>query len=105
MMISTICTSEAITRMKLTVWRKTRLKGTSTYFCSRKVTSVAMAITKVTAAVMPTAVLTFFDTPRNGHTPRNWLRTTLLTNIAEMKISRIFIVYALLVIFLKTTMR
>ena len=83
---------QALTRMKLTVCRNSSCSGTSTYFCRRKVTSVAMAITKVTAAVMPTAVPTFLDTPRNGQIPRNWLRTTLLTKIAETNIRMISIV-------------
>ena len=42
-------------------------------------TAEASVITKMTAAPMPPAVLVFLDTPRNGHSPRNWLKTTLLT--------------------------
>ena len=37
-------------------------------------------ITNITAPPIPTAVFTFFDTPRKGHKPKNWLSTTLLTN-------------------------
>ena len=29
---------------------------------------------------IPVAVLTFFDTPRKGQRPKNWLSTTLLTS-------------------------
>ena len=43
-------------------------------------------MTNVTAAPMPSAELIFFDTPRKGHTPRNWERTILLMNIAVMMI-------------------
>src|SRR5665648_263015 len=45
---------------------------------------VASTITKVTAPDIPIAVLTLFETPRKGHTPRNWARTMLLTSIAEI---------------------
>ena len=45
---------------------------------------VASVITKHTAPDIPTAVLSLEDTPRKGQIPRNWLRTMLLTNIAEM---------------------
>jgi hypothetical protein len=45
---------------------------------------VAITITNVTAPVMPMPVDIFFETPRKGQIPRNWLKTILLTNIADM---------------------
>ena len=56
---------------------------------------VAMTNTKVTARPMPLAVSTFLDTPRNGQMPKNCDNTTLLTNIAEMKIN----MYSIMVVF------
>ena len=53
---------------------------------------VAMVSTKATAALMPSAVSIFFDTPRNGQMPRNCDKTMLLTNIAEKNISRYAII-------------
>ena len=35
------------------------------------VTADAIIITKITAAPIPAAVSVFFDTPRNGHNPKN----------------------------------
>ena len=49
---------------------------------------VARVSTKATAAPMPRAVSIFLDTPKKGHIPRNWLNIMLLTNIAEMNISK-----------------
>ena len=60
-------------------------KGSRTNFCRRKVHIVESARTKVTAAPMPIAVSTFFETPRKGQIPRNCERTTLLTNTAATK--------------------
>ena len=37
-------------------------------------------ITPITAPPIPAAVFIFFDTPRKGHRPKNWLNTTLLTS-------------------------
>ena len=42
------------------------------------VTTEDKVITKIIAAPMPAAVLTFLDTPKKGHKPKNWLKTTLL---------------------------
>ena len=36
-----------------------------------KVTAVAMTITTITAAPMPTEESSFLETPRNGQMPRN----------------------------------
>ena len=47
----------------------------------------ANVITKTTAAPIPAAVSTFLDTPRKGQIPRNWLNTTLLTNIEPKNIN------------------
>ena len=95
-MISTICTRAAIIRMKLMVCIKPRPNTSSTYFCTRKVTSVAMVSTNATAAPMPIAVSTFLDTPRNGHIPKNWDNTTLLTNTAAININIYSISYLVL---------
>ena len=51
-------------------------------------TTTAMAITKVTAAPMPSEVSTFDDTPRKGQMPRNCASTTLLTKMAPMMIAK-----------------
>jgi hypothetical protein len=53
----------------------------------RYVTTVASVITKHTAIDIPVAVLSLFDTPRNGQIPRNCESRILFTNIAEMIIS------------------
>ena len=47
---------------------------------SKFVTALAIVITNITAPPIPAAVLTFFETPRKGQIPRNWLKTTLLIN-------------------------
>ena len=36
-------------------------------------------MTKITAPPIPAAVSVFFDTPKKGQIPRNWLNTTLFT--------------------------
>ena len=41
-------------------------------------------MTKQTAMLMPVEVESFPETPRKGQMPRNWARTILLTNIAEI---------------------
>ena len=93
--ISTICTRAAMTNTKVMVCRYCNDSGSSTYFCTRKVTVVEMVSTKATAIPIPNAVSIFFDTPRNGQMPRNWERTILLTNIAETNIRR----YSILLIY------
>lgn len=45
---------------------------------------VAMVNTKATAALIPIAVSTFLDTPRNGQIPRNCDNTMLFTKIAGL---------------------
>jgi hypothetical protein len=47
---------------------------------------VASVSTKATAADIPSEVSIFFDTPRNGHIPKNCDNTMLFTNMALMKI-------------------
>ena len=69
------------------VCRYSMCNGTSTNCCKRNVTIVASVSTKATAAPIPIAVSTFFDTPRNGHMPKNCDKTMLFTNIADMNIS------------------
>ena len=44
----------------------------------KPVTNDAIPITKITAPPIPAAVSVFFETPRKGQIPRNWLNTTLL---------------------------
>ena len=62
-------------------------KGTSTYCCMHHTTIDESAMTKVTAAPMPSDVSTLDDTPRNGHIPRNCASTTLLTKMQPMTIA------------------
>ena len=86
-----------MTRMKAMVCRYCKPKASSTNFCTSHVTMVASVSTKATAALMPRAVSTFLDTPRNGHIPKNWESTILFTNIAEINISMYSIIcYAFL---------
>ena len=69
------------------------------YVCKRYVTIVASVRTNVTAAPIPAAVFIFFDTPRNGQRPKNWLRTTLLTREELIRrIKRSFTLLILLVL-------
>jgi len=49
---------------------------------------VAKTITKATAPVIPIAVESFLETPKNGQTPKNCIRTMLLTNMAAIIITR-----------------
>ena len=49
-----------------------------------RATTDEMAMTNVTAAPMPTEVLTLLDTPKNGQMPKNCDRTTLLTKMEAM---------------------
>ena len=44
----------------------------------------AIVITKITAPPIPAAVFVRLETPKNGHIPRNWLNTTLLTSAAPI---------------------
>jgi len=51
-------------------------------------------ITRITAMLIPIAVLSFLDTPRNGQIPRNFERTKLSTKITLNKIINIsFIIF------------
>ena len=52
------------------------------------VTIVAKVMTKITAAPIPNEVDIFLETPRKGQMPRNCVKTILLTNIAEINISK-----------------
>jgi hypothetical protein len=45
---------------------------------------VARTITNTTAALIPTAVDTLVETPRNGQMPKNWARTIFETRMAEI---------------------
>ena len=65
---------------------KPKPKRSRTYFCTRNVTIVESVSTKVTAAPIPAAVSIFFETPRNGHIPRNCDSTILFTNTAAINI-------------------
>ena len=84
--ISSICTSAAITSMNAIVCINPNPKGVSRYACSRYVTIVDISITKVTAAPIPMAESIFWDTPKKGQMPRNCDRMILLTNTAVMNI-------------------
>jgi hypothetical protein len=55
------------------------------------VTMDASVMTKITAPDMPSAVLSFFETPRNGQMPRILESTKLLTRIAPMVIAKILL--------------
>jgi len=46
----------------------------------------ATVITKTTAILIPVAVSTFLDTPKNGQIPKNLDRIKLLTKMALIKI-------------------
>ena len=72
--------------------------GSRIVFWTIKVTRVARIITKVTAPVIPKAVETFLDTPRNGQIPKNCASTMLLTKTAAINIKiysiiRLFLIY------------
>ena len=58
---------------------------------------VAMVSTKATAALIPIAVSTFLDTPRNGQMPKNCDNTMLFTKIAEIKINIYSIFFSYLI--------
>ena len=51
---------------------------------------MAKVITKTTAALIPNAVEVFFEVPKKGQMPRNWLKITLLTKMVERMIMRYF---------------
>ena len=53
------------------------------------VTADAIVITKITAPPIDIAVLVCFETPKNGHNPKNCDKTTLLTKetLISVKIS------------------
>ena len=65
---------------------------------------VAIVSTKATAALIPIAVSTFLETPRNGQIPRNCDNTMLFTKIAEININiySIFFSYLIELGFLQT---
>lgn len=48
---------------------------------------VAIVSTNATAADIPSAVLIFLDTPKNGQIPKNCDNTMLFTKIAEININ------------------
>ena len=51
--------------------KKVRFSGPSIYLKIAPVTAEESVMTKTTAAPIPVAVLVFFDTPRNGQSPKN----------------------------------
>jgi hypothetical protein len=63
-------------------------KGTRIKVWIDHATIEAKAITKVTAAPIPSEVFTLDDTPKKGQIPRNCAKTTLFTNIAPMIIAK-----------------
>ena len=54
-------------------------QGVSIQSYIRLQTADEIVITPITAPPIPAAVFIFLETPRKGHKPRNWLKTTLLT--------------------------
>ena len=65
-------------------------KGIRMYWFTSHVTRVAKVITKMTAAPIPNAVEVFFEVPKKGQMPRNWLKITLLTKMVESMMIRYF---------------
>ena len=49
--------------------------------------------TKVVAKDMPIAVSSLLDTPINGHRPKNWTKTKLLTKTVLTSISKKSLIY------------
>jgi hypothetical protein len=62
----------------MTIFINSTSKGIRIYSVIVQVAIDAMNITKVTAAPILTALLSFLDTPKNGHSPRNFTRIKLL---------------------------
>lgn len=52
-----------------------------------QVTDMATTITSVTATPMPTAESSRFETPRNGHMPKNFTSTRLSERIMPKRIA------------------
>ena len=65
-------------------------KGMSRYWFTSQVTKVAKVSTKMTAAPIPKAVEVFFEVPKKGQMPRNWLKITLLTKMVDRIMIRYF---------------
>ena len=64
--------------------------------------STGSAATSVTATLIDKAVLTFFETPKKGHIPRNFESTILLVKIPANKIEVIAVtlfIYGYLLVF------
>ena len=51
---------------------------------------MAKVNTKMTAALIPTAVEVFLEVPKKGQIPRNWEKITLLTKMVDKIIMRYF---------------
>lgn len=80
--------------MNTTVFRYVRLSGVNIKSYIRLHMIDDIEITPITAPPIPAAVFIFFDTPRKGHRPKNWLNTTLLTNAVLIAITNKFIFYS-----------
>ena len=61
-------------------------------------TRLLSVITNMTDPPIPRAVLTFLETPRKGHKPKNWLKTTLFMSAdpSDSSIRFLIIVFSLL---------
>ena len=74
-----ILTPLKLTYLNTIVFRYVSLSGVSIQSYIRLQTADEIVITPITAPPIPAAVFIFLETPRKGHKPRNWLKTTLLT--------------------------
>ncbi len=84
--ISTICTSEAITTMN-EISRRYGAWGSTNVFRNHATIEVIVS-TKMFAPPIRSAVATRAETPMKGHRPRKRASVKLLTSIAETKIQR-----------------
>ena len=61
--------------------------GAAFITATRVLQAEARVSTKVVAADIPIAVSSLFDTPINGHKPKNWTRTKLFTSTVPTRSS------------------
>jgi hypothetical protein len=82
-------TREAITRIKTTVLRYIKSKGRRIYWYRNQVITVAIVITKITLMPIELAVFISLETPKKGHSPKNFIKIILFTRKAERNIKNI----------------
>jgi hypothetical protein len=58
--------------------------GSRRYVSTSHVSAFAQLITKITANPIPIAELSFWDTPKNGHNPKNRVNTKFCMNIEKI---------------------